>query len=140
LADTRSNQAFRVIRGRVALWNEFVREVADRHGARLVDVWREHDFDRRIVLDTDRLHLNATGHAEMAVRVLDALGLDHGLALEARSPLPALSARELRAEHAAWVRSFLLPWIGRRLTGRSSGDGLDPKYGVLTPLHHPADS
>jgi hypothetical protein len=76
----------------------------------------------------------------MAVRVLDALGLDHGLALEARSPLPALSARELRAEHAAWVRSFLLPWIGRRLTGRSSGDGLDPKYGVLTPLHHPADS
>jgi lysophospholipase L1-like esterase len=133
LSDTRSNQAFRVVRGRVALWNEFVREVADRHGARLVDVWREHDFDRRLVLDADRLHLNATGHREMAARVLDVLGLEHSLAEVARPELRPLTPRELRAEHAEWVRSFLLPWIGRRLTGRSSGDGLSPRYDVLTP-------
>lgn len=134
LGDTRSNQAFRVIRGRVALWNEFVREVVDRHGARLVDPWREHDFDRRQLLDPDRLHLNAAGHQDMALKVLDALGLEHGLERQVLEALPELSARELRAEHALWVRTFLLPWIGRRLTGRSSGDGLDPRYHDLTPL------
>src|SRR4051794_31910106 len=68
LGDTRSNQAFKVIRGRVALWNEFVREITDRHDARLVDVWREHDFDRRQLLDPDRLHLNPAGHLDMAFR------------------------------------------------------------------------
>lgn len=140
LGDTRSNQAFKVVRGRIALWNEFVREVADRHGARLVDAWRDHDFDRRQLLDRDRLHLNAAGHHDMALKVLTVLGLDHGLERLALEALPALSPRELRAENAEWVRTFLLPWIGRRLTGRSSGDGLDPRYGVLTPLHHSADS
>ena len=137
LSDTRSNQAFKVVRGRVALWNEFVREIADRHGARLADPWREHDFDRRQLLDPDRLHLSPAGHQAMAVMALDALGLDHGLARAALADLPAPSVRELRAEHAQWVRSFLLPWIGRRLTGRSSGDGVTPKYDTLTPLTTP---
>jgi lysophospholipase L1-like esterase len=134
LSDTRSNQAFKVIRGRVALWNEFVREVAEKHGARLADPWREHDFDRRQFLDPDRLHLNAAGHVAMAVMVLDALGVEHGLERDAPATLPALTSREQRAEHVEWVRTFLAPWIGRRLTGRSSGDGLSPKYGALTPL------
>jgi hypothetical protein len=26
-----------------------------------------------------------------------------------------------------WVREHLLPWVGRRLRGVSSGDGRDPK-------------
>ena len=30
----------------------------------------------------------------------------------------------------AWARSFLVPWVARRLTGRSSGDGLEGKRRV----------
>ena len=33
-------------------------------------------------------------------------------------------------EEVAWVRGFVAPWIGRRLRGRSSGDGRTPKRPV----------
>jgi hypothetical protein len=32
----------------------------------------------------------------------------------------------LRAE-AIWLRRYLLPWLGRHLRGRSSGDGVTAK-------------
>ena len=35
---------------------------------------------------------------------------------------------------AAYYREFVLPWIGRRLTGRSSGDGRTAKRPTLEPL------
>jgi lysophospholipase L1-like esterase len=131
LPDTRSNQAFTVVRGRVAIYNEFLREIADRRGALLVDTWRDHDFDRRLYLDTDRLHHNAAGHQRMAMWVLSVLGVEHTLqALPVASR--TLTAREQRAEHIAWARTFLLPWVGRRLTGRSSGDNIAPRYPDLT--------
>jgi hypothetical protein len=38
-------------------------------------------------------------------------------------PAPPLPPREVLAQELAWVRGFVLPWIGRRLRGRSSGDG-----------------
>ena len=41
-----------------------------------------------------------------------------------RAPLPERSWREARVEDLQWTREHLIPWIGRRLTGRSSGDGL----------------
>ena len=134
LPDTRSNRAFAVVRGRVALFNEFVREIADTHGAPLADPWRMHDFDRRLYLDPDRLHLSPLGHTSMAVHVLDVLGLEHDVVLEEPAPLPPLSAREAREEYVEWVRTFLVPWFGRRLTGRSSGDGIEPKRPTLQPI------
>jgi lysophospholipase L1-like esterase len=138
LGDTRSNQAFKVIRGRVALYNEWVREIADRHGARLIDLWRDHDYDRRHFLDVDRLHYGPAGHQMVAIRVLEALGVLHTLEPLPAPPPVALTARQRRAEHVEWTRTFLLPWVQRRLTGRSSGDGVSPKYADLTPLPMPA--
>ena len=38
---------------------------------------------------------------------------------------------EQRVKH--W-REFVLPWIGRRLTGRSSGDGRAAKRPTLSPV------
>lgn len=133
LPDSRSNQAFKVMRGRVALFNLFVREIVDRQDAVLIDVWGNHDFDRRQYLDTDRLHLNTHGHQSMAIQVLEALGAEHELAELPYSPR-ALTPRQERAENLEWTRSFLLPWVGRRLTGRSSGDNIAPKYPTPTPL------
>ena len=44
------------------------------------------------------------------------------------------SAREPRRRTADYYRRFVLPWIGRRLTGRSSGDGRAAKIAELTPV------
>ncbi|MFB7376117.1 hypothetical protein ACFC0A_01760, partial [Kitasatospora purpeofusca] len=46
---------------------------------------------------------------------------------------PPPSAPTRTAADARWVRTHLGPWIGRRLTGRSSGDGRAPKRAELAP-------
>jgi len=45
-----------------------------------------------------------------------------------------LGRREKLAENARWTREFLVPWVHRRLTGRSSGDLVDPKRPALAPI------
>ena len=37
-------------------------------------------------------------------------------------------------EHAAWAKEHLAPWVHRRMTGRSSGDGMTPKRPGLEPI------
>jgi lysophospholipase L1-like esterase len=122
------------LRGRMAIFNEWVREISDTHGTTLVDMWRMRDGDHAEVFDTDRMHLNAYGHQYIAFAVLDALGVSHDVEQLARPTLPVLSARERIEANAAWTRDFLGPWIHRRLTGRSSGDSIEAKRPVPAPI------
>ncbi|MEI2714082.1 MAG: SGNH/GDSL hydrolase family protein [Nocardioides sp.] len=120
------------IRGRFALFNEFVREIADSRGVTLVDMWRMRDEDVAEVFDEDRMHLNAAGHRHIAHAVLQALDLPHEPEHAERHKLPVLGRRERWRANAQWSREYLGPWIHRRVTGRSSGDGLPPKHPTLT--------
>ncbi len=122
------------MRGRMAIFNEWVREIADARGATVVDMWRMRDVDIAAALDTDRMHLNGDGHAHMARSVLDALDVRHGLEDVALTPLPTLSRREHLTANARWTRQFLVPWVHRRVTGRSSGDAVSPKHPTLGPV------
>ncbi|EFQ82270.1 GDSL-like protein [Aeromicrobium marinum DSM 15272] len=122
----------RTLRGRFALFNELVREVADRRGATVVDLWRMRDYRDPRLWDVDRMHLSAAGHQRMAIAVLDALEVAHELQplpLTEREPLP--TADQVRA-HLVWAREHAAPWVGRRLRGTSSGDGLSPRWPTLT--------
>ena len=122
---------FRQIRGRVAIYNEHVRGIAARHETLLVDMWSMRQLRDRRMWSPDRLHLNAAGHTEIAIAVLDALGVQHSLTHVALGPRPRLSAREQRTANLRWGREHALPWIGRRLRGESSGDTIAPKYPEL---------
>ncbi|EGD55872.1 SGNH/GDSL hydrolase family protein [Gordonia neofelifaecis] len=122
---------FNALRGRFAIYNEGVREIADRHGATIVDFWRIEDYRDVRLWDFDRLHMSSAGHQRMAIAVLDALGVDHSLRPLELAPLPELSAAQQRAENWRWLTEFAGPWIGRRLRGTSSGDALSPKYPTL---------
>ncbi|WP_037359525.1 SGNH/GDSL hydrolase family protein [Amycolatopsis orientalis] len=122
---------FRQIRGRVAIYNEHVRGIAARHETLLVDMWSMRQLRDRRMWSADRLHLNAAGHTEIAIAVLDVLGVQHGVAHAALGPRPRMSAREQRAANLRWGREHALPWIGRRLRGESSGDTIAPKYPEL---------
>ncbi|HEX2895556.1 MAG TPA: SGNH/GDSL hydrolase family protein [Marmoricola sp.] len=134
IADPGMNPVFKPLRGRMALFNEWVREIADRHDATLVDMWRMRDWKVSEVMDEDRLHLNAAGHQKIAIAVLDALAADHALAPLPLPQLPELSTRQRRAANLAWARQHMVPWVHRRLTGRSSGDGVQPKRPELAPI------
>ncbi len=132
--DPGGSAVYRPLRGRFALYNEAVREIADRHGAGIVDFWRMKEYREWGLWDTDRMHMGTPGHQRMAKAVLDTLGVEHAL-----EPLPptehlALTGRALHARNLEWARSHALPWVHRRITGRSSGDGASPKRPGLAPI------
>ncbi|MFG2863869.1 SGNH/GDSL hydrolase family protein [Streptomyces sioyaensis] len=109
-------------------------EVAARHGAVVVDLYASRALsDPRLWAD-DRLHLNAEGHRRVAEAVWQAIGLPAGADWDA--PLPAAAPPGWGARRTAdlrFAREHLVPWIGRRVTGRSSGDGRPAKRPELLP-------
>ncbi|MDT0347384.1 SGNH/GDSL hydrolase family protein [Streptomyces litchfieldiae] len=113
----------------------FVDELAERHGALVVDLFASRALgDPRLWAD-DRLHLTAEGHRRVAEAVWERLGHRAAFAWDKPLPLAApLNWAARRAADARFAREHLLPWIGRRLTGRSSGDGRAPKRPELAPL------
>jgi lysophospholipase L1-like esterase len=101
-----------------------------------VDNYRDREMRRAAYWSEDRLHLNALGHSRVAARVLAAMGVETDLPVAASSDL---GSRGLLSE-AAYVGRYVLPWLGRRLTGKSSGDGRDPKHATWSLVEPPAAS
>ncbi|MDD2858997.1 MAG: SGNH/GDSL hydrolase family protein, partial [Candidatus Nanopelagicales bacterium] len=124
---------------RFGRFNASIRSTAARHGAVLVDLEPVDALSDRRLWHVDRLHLNAEGHRRVAAAVLESLGVTDPDLLTGqpgwwREPLPPASPitrqQALRTD-AAWVRGHLLPWVGRRLRGVSSGDGRAAKDPLL---------
>jgi lysophospholipase L1-like esterase len=132
--DPGGSPVFGALRGRFAVYNELVREVAERHDATLVDFWRLRDYRDERLWDVDRMHMSSAGHQRMAIAVLDALEVEHDLQPLPLVDRPVLSPRERRAANLEWARAHAAPWVKRRLTGRSSGDSLSPRRPALAPV------
>jgi lysophospholipase L1-like esterase len=114
---------------------EVVDELAARHGALVVDLYGAPSLSDPRLWDVDRLHLTGEGHRRVAEAVWQGLGYDPE-DTEWRTPVPATVPPRWvarRIADARFARQYLLPWIGRRLTGRSSGDGRSPKRPDLQP-------
>jgi lysophospholipase L1-like esterase len=113
----------------------FIDDLAERYGATVVDLYTGAALaDQRLWAD-DRLHLTGEGHRRVAEAVCQRLG--HPADPDWRAPLPPSPAPSWLARRRAdvrFTREHLVPWIGRRLTGRSSGDGRAPKRPELTTL------
>ena len=135
--DPGGSAIYRALRGRFALYNEAVRWSADRYGAGVVDFWRMREYRDWRYWDDDRLHLSPVGHQRMSVAVLDALGVAHDAVPLPLPELRVLSRRQQLHADLAWTRGFLVPWLHRRLTGRSSGDLITPKYPEPGPARIP---
>lgn len=124
---------------RFAQFNANVRTVAGRHGCVVVDLERVPALTDRRMWDTDRLHLNREGHTRVAAAVLETLGVEDvdviggtpGWWRDPLPPAPPSSRMSDLSRDAQWVRRHLLPWVGRRLRGVSSGDGRTPKDPTL---------
>jgi lysophospholipase L1-like esterase len=117
-------------------FNENVRKVAAEVGAILCDGNQEESLKDPRFLAFDRLHLNAEGHNRCAQAVLEKLDLPFDSAW--RTPLPPAKKTPWIIEKlitVAWFFVFALPWIFRRIRGKSSGDGRSAKY--PTPVKWP---
>ncbi len=131
--DTHFTPVFRPFRGKVAIYNENVRAIADRHDCIVADQWALKVIqDTRFFAD-DRLHLNALGHHEVARMVLRALNVPNDLQPMQPDPMPVRTWRAARTEDIGWAREHLVPWVLRRLRHQSSGDTIAAKRPEAMP-------
>lgn len=105
--------------------------LADRLGVPLADNWSDAELASRQYWSPDRLHLAPVGHHRVAANVLRTLGYDAPAdwVIDAE-PIP----RPTRRDQLRYTREHVVPWVQRRLTGRSSGDGRSAKYAQWTRL------
>jgi lysophospholipase L1-like esterase len=136
---------------RAEAFNQGLRDVARKNGALLLDLATiPSTVDPRLWCH-DRLHLNPEGHNRLARAMLAlleaAVSGSRELTLESASAQaqgtpdwatelpapPVLSRRTALRRDLGWTFRYLIPWAGRRLTGRSSGDGRSAKRPELAP-------
>ncbi|MFA5606670.1 MAG: SGNH/GDSL hydrolase family protein [Leucobacter sp.] len=100
------------------------RGIADRLSIRFTDNWSDAELAGLQYWSHDRLHLAAVGHHRVAANVLRTLGHEPPAdwVIDA-APIP----RPGRMDQLRYTRDHVLPWVKRRLTGRSSGDGRTAK-------------
>ncbi|MFG3142565.1 SGNH/GDSL hydrolase family protein [Streptomyces sp. NPDC048211] len=128
--------AARPLSSRVVDLNTHIRAAAARHGVAVAEIDLHPVATDMRLWSVDRLHTSSLGHARIAAAVAQALGLPgsddawtHPLPPQALPGGLRSAAAELR-----WAAAFLGPWLGRRLRGRSSGDGRTAKRPQLLPL------
>ena len=117
----------RTFRGKVAIYNENIRAVAEHYDALVADLWALKEIQDSRFWATDRLHLNSLGHHEVARMVLRTLNVPNNLQHLEPDPLPERSWRAARREDLVWARTHLVPWVLRRVRHESSGDGRSAK-------------
>ena len=115
------------VRGKVAIYNENLRAVAQRHDAIVADMWALRELADPRMWAPDRLHFSPVGHHTIARMVLDALAVENELEPFSPEPLPAVRWRQARAEDIGWAREYLVPWVLRRVRHQSSGDNVTAK-------------
>jgi lysophospholipase L1-like esterase len=118
-----------VWKSRFSQFNAAVREVGAEVGATVSDANGLDFFKDSRFLAFDRLHLNQEGHWRVAHAVLEVF--NYSFDPEWRTPLPPAKPTpwiKRRITGVLWFFVFALPWIIRRLQGKSSGDGRTAKY------------
>jgi lysophospholipase L1-like esterase len=124
---SRRSSVMRAVSTRICLANAATRAIAARYGCYVVDFWGVAAFDDDTYWDEDRLHLSPRGHELAARAALEALGMGSD-SWRTPGPLPFQNSAIARlGGHASWAAKHLGPWFGRRIKGRSSGDGIVPK-------------
>ncbi|GLZ47779.1 SGNH hydrolase [Actinomycetospora sp. NBRC 106375] len=113
----------RVVRRRGEELTARIAELAAAHDVTYVDCFHDTELHRPIYWSPDRLHLGPAGHRRAAGLILRGI-LGGG-------EVPATTGSDLRRGPLAQLRyhrEHVLPWVGRRLRGESSGDTATAKH------------
>ena len=118
---------------RFSNFNENVRKVAAKYPVILFEAKEAEFLNDRRFLAFDRLHMNSEGHSRLANAVLQGLGYEFDPNWKVVPPPAKKKNKVVKLTlDLLWIATFLIPWIWRRIRGKSSGDGRRGKY--LQPI------
>ena len=127
-------RVFSPMAARAARMTALIERSAAELGIDVIDVHRISELrDLRYWAD-DMVHFSGHGHIMVANRAAAVMGLEYRMPEAVLEPAPDLS-RSIR-ETIRWVRSYLLPFFKRKMSGKSSGDGFEAKYPSFTRINH----
>ncbi|MGW1884470.1 SGNH/GDSL hydrolase family protein [Streptomyces sp. NPDC001970] len=132
----------RPLSSRVTALNDRIRQAARHHGVTVAETSHHPVVTDPRLWSPDRLHASPLGHRRIAAAVAHALALPgsddtwtHPLP---PPPAPSPTGWNATTAELRWAAAFLGPWLGRRLSGRSTGDGHTAKRPHLLPVQRPA--
>lgn len=117
--------AARIFARRFAAYNVELRRIARTHGAILLDLEAVAEIGDLSLWADDLVHLRSRGHRLVAYRAAEALGVPDAGELSGLDE--ALHADD-EVPRGGWLTRDALPWVWRRLRGRTAGDGILPKH------------
>ncbi|PZU45878.1 MAG: glycosyl transferase [Microbacterium sp.] len=127
-----SRYASVLLQRRFARFAALLREIAERRGARLLDLARDEAIGELDKWAPDKVHLSSRGHRFVAYRAAEAIGMPDA---EAVGELDAaLHADDDRPVEGSWFVRDVLPWAWRRVRGRTAGDGVIAKHAEYVEL------
>ncbi|WP_156760440.1 GDSL-type esterase/lipase family protein [Microbacterium karelineae] len=125
-------RAVRVFAGRFARFAHEMRRIARETGAYLVDIEALPELCDVSMFADDKVHLASRGHRLLSYRAAEVLGIPDA---EALGDLDDAFHTDDEADPAPWLTHHALPWVWRRLHGRTAGDGMVAKHSdyVIVP-------
>ncbi|WP_307481388.1 glycosyltransferase [Microbacterium trichothecenolyticum] len=117
--------AARLFARRFAAYNVELRRIAQEQGAILLDLEAVAEIGELPLWADDLVHLRSSGHRLVAYRAAEALGVPDAAALLGLDEALHADADVVRG---GWLTRDALPWVWRRVRGRTAGDGIVPKH------------
>ncbi|GGF35922.1 hypothetical protein GCM10010922_08830 [Microbacterium sorbitolivorans] len=117
---------------RFARFAHEMRRLARETGSYLVDIEALPELSELEMFAEDKVHLASRGHRLLSYRAAEVLGIPDAAHL---GDLDDALHADPEVAPAPWITSHALPWIWRRLNGRTAGDGIVAKHSdyVLIP-------
>ncbi|MCW2660000.1 MAG: putative secreted protein [Mycobacterium sp.] len=131
----------RLVSGRLTRINDAITAAADQYGFRLVDLYHAASMRDLDTWDVDRVHASTKGHILFAAAAAEALNLpgsNHDWA-EASGSATRVRFGSRAYGQLRWTQEKFMPWVWRRLRGKSSADGRVPKRPRLEPFSTPSE-
>ncbi len=120
---------------RFAVFASHLRRIAREESAILLDLDTVPALGDLEMWAEDKVHLRSRGHRFLAYRAAEVLGVPYAEALGGlEAALHEDAVEPPDASGVDWVRWHALPWVWRRLRGKTAGDGLVAKHDGYTEL------
>ena len=125
------------LHSRIQRFNAVLRDGALASGAMYLDFSGDPACSERRAWAEDRVHLSSHGHRLLAYRAATAVSLP-GMrelgSLDVTMHDEEQGGDDSWIPTARWLWTHVRPWAGRRMRGRTAGDGLTAKHAELVPV------